>query len=147
MYGVRTRAAIVGLAILFTIGAPRAADKRPVAETDLFRFTWIADPQIAPDGSQVAFVRVVVNEKENRYETSIFLVPAAGGGEPRRITAGTRDTAPRGSPDGRRIAFGRNVEADGKPQASQLFVMQIDGREAGPLTDGPSGPPSPAGPP
>src|SRR5437899_3712386 len=144
MYGVRTRAAIVGLAILFTIGAPRAADKRPVAETDLFRFTWIADPQIAPDGSQVAFVRVVVNEKENRYETSIFLVPAAGGGEPRRITAGTRDTAPRWSPDGRRMAFVRNVEKDGKPQASQIFVMQMDGGEARPLTDVPRGATSPS---
>jgi dipeptidyl aminopeptidase/acylaminoacyl peptidase len=144
MYAVRSRAALASLVILFTIGAPRAADKRPIAETDLFRFTWIADPQIAPDGSQVAFVRVVVNEKENRYETSIFLVPTAGGSEPRRITAATRDTAPRWSPDGRRMAFVRNVEKDGKPQAGQIFVMEMDGGEARPLTDVPRGATSPS---
>ena len=45
---------------------PRAADKRPVTDTDLFKFTWVGDPQISPDGSTVVFVRVVVNEKEDR---------------------------------------------------------------------------------
>src|SRR5262249_54849596 len=105
----------------------------------LFKFTWIADPQIAPDGSQVAFVRVVVNEKENRYEASIFLVPTGGGAEPRRVTAGSRDTGPRWSPDGRRLAFVRNVEKDGKPQGSQIFVMQMDGGEARAVTDLPRG--------
>ncbi len=28
---------------------PQAASKRPTTETDLLKFTWIADPQIAPD--------------------------------------------------------------------------------------------------
>ena len=55
---------------------------------DLFKFTWIADPQISPDGATVAFVRVDVNEKDNRYETSIFAVPATGGEAPRRLTGG-----------------------------------------------------------
>src|SRR5438094_8217974 len=84
MQGVRPRAALVGLpsrrwrfgaaglVVALMIGAPRAADKRPITETDLFKFTWVADPQISPDGSTVAFVRVVVNEKDNRYESSIF---------------------------------------------------------------------------
>jgi hypothetical protein len=31
-----------------------------IADTDLFKFTWIADPQISPDGSTVAFVLTVV---------------------------------------------------------------------------------------
>jgi hypothetical protein len=47
-----------------------AQGRRFITEKDLFKFTWIADPQISPDGSTVVFVRVTVNEKENRYETS-----------------------------------------------------------------------------
>ena len=34
------------------------ADKRPITEKDLWDFVWIGDPQISPDGSRVAFVRV-----------------------------------------------------------------------------------------
>ena len=60
---------IVGLAILaLATGHPRAAARRSMTEMDLFKFTWVADPEISPDGGTVAFVRVVVNEKDNRYE-------------------------------------------------------------------------------
>jgi dipeptidyl aminopeptidase/acylaminoacyl peptidase len=68
----------------------RAAEKRFITETDLLKFTWIADPQIAPDGSSVAFVRVTVNEKENRYQTSLFTVATTGGESPRRLTSNVR---------------------------------------------------------
>jgi len=30
-------------------------------ETDLLRLTWLADPQISPDGRRIAFVRVTVD--------------------------------------------------------------------------------------
>ena len=63
-----------------TIGpAPQAATRRPVTETDLFSFVWISDPQMAPDGSRVAFVRVSVNRQKDQYETSIW-VAATGAG-------------------------------------------------------------------
>ena len=63
---------LIALAFLLLITVSRAAEKRFITESDLLKFTWIADPQIAPDGSSVAFVRVTVNEKENRYETSLL---------------------------------------------------------------------------
>jgi hypothetical protein len=46
---------IAGTATLF-------AQKRNITEKDLFDFVWTGDPQISPDGSRVAFVRVTVNE-------------------------------------------------------------------------------------
>jgi len=49
--------------------------KRFITEKDLLKFTWIADPQLSPDGSTVAFVRVTVNERDDRYDTAIFAVP------------------------------------------------------------------------
>ena len=45
---------------------PQAAEKRPISEKDLFSFVWVADPQISPDGSQVAFVRVTRRREEGR---------------------------------------------------------------------------------
>ena len=127
--------------------APRAADKpldaardkRAITETDLFEFTWIADPQISPDGATVAFVRVVVDAKKTGYDTAIFVVPAGGGEPPRPLTSGTRDTSPRWSPDGKQLAFVRAVEKDGQPQPPQIWLLRTDGGEARPLTDLPRG--------
>src|SRR5450755_5042766 len=96
-------------AVLLAIAFPGAQGKRFITEKDLFKFTWIADPQISPDGATVAFVRVTVNEKENRYETSLYAVPSTGSEPPRRLTSGIRDAGPRWSPDGSRIAFVRAV--------------------------------------
>ncbi len=123
------------LAALLTLlvvcaAVPGGQGKRFITEKDLFKFTWVADPQISPDGATIAFVRVTVNEKENRYETSVFAVPAAGGAAPRRLTSGIRDTTPRWSPDGKRIAFVRSTEKDGKAQPAQIYLLQ-HGRRRG----------------
>ena len=139
----RLRAALIVLALALMAGAPRAVTRRPITETDLFKFTWIADPQISPDGSTVAFVRVVVDAKRTGYETSIFAVPARGGEAPRRLTSGTRDSSPRWSPDGTQLAFVRSIEKDGQPQAGQIYLLRTDGGEARALTDLPRGAGSP----
>lgn len=118
--------------------------KRLITETDLLKFVWIGDPQMAPDGSRVAYTQVTVNEKTEQYETSIWLVPTNGSEPPRRITAGPRDTSPRWSPDGTRLAFERSVEKDGKPQPGQIFVLDLGGGEARPVTNLPKGAGAPA---
>jgi dipeptidyl aminopeptidase/acylaminoacyl peptidase len=118
---------------------PSAAERRPIAEKDIFKFVWVADPQIAPDGSQVAFVRVSIDEKKDAYDTAIWLAKTDGSEPPRAITSGTRDLSPRWSPDGRRLAFVRVSEKDGKPQPPQLHVMAMSGGEPRALTDLPRG--------
>lgn len=106
------------------------------------QFTWAADPRIAPDGSEVAFVKVSVDAEKDDYLTSIWVVavPARGANaEPRRLTNGPRDTAPRWSPDGARLIFARTTEKDGKPQPPQLYLLSFAGGEPRPLTDLPKG--------
>jgi len=110
-----------------------AAELRPITEKDIFQFTWIGDPQISPDGSQVAFVKVTVNDKKDGYDTAIWAVSTQGG-EPHMLTAGPRDTSPQWSPDGKRLAFVRTLEKDGKPQSPQIFILPLTGGEAWPLT-------------
>src|SRR5579864_1857772 len=92
-----------------------AADRRPITETDIFSFQWIANPQISPDGSRVAYVHVKVNSKHDGYDTALWIIPSSGG-EARQLTAGPHDTSPEWSPDGKSLAFIRAAEKDGKPQ-------------------------------
>ena len=91
-----------------------------------------------PSGAEIAYVQVSVNAKHDTYLTSIWIVPASGGA-PRQLTGGTRDTAPRWSPDGKRLAFLRAGEKDGKPDAAQIFVLDMAGGEARALTELPKG--------
>jgi dipeptidyl aminopeptidase/acylaminoacyl peptidase len=118
---------------------PVPAARRAITEMDLFRFVWIGDPRISPDGSDVVFVRVAVNRKLDGYETALWMVPADGSAAPRPFSSGPRDSAPRWSPDGRRLAFLRAVEKDGKPQPAQIHVMERAGGEARAVTDLPKG--------
>src|SRR2546426_8765426 len=131
------------LLLCAVVSSPLAAGKRPITEQDLFRFVWIADPQISPDGSRVAFVRVHVNEKKEGYETEIWMVSTRGE-PPLRWTSGPRDSSPRWSPDGSRLVFARSVDKDGQPQPAQLFVLPMGGGEAWSLTSLPKGAGAPA---
>jgi dipeptidyl aminopeptidase/acylaminoacyl peptidase len=111
-----------------------AADKRPITEKDMWAFTWIGDPQLSPDGSRVAFAKVVVDKKHVGYETSLWTVSTKRG-DTQRLTSGTRDSQPRWSPDGTRLAFARSIEKDGKPQPPQIFVLSMSGGEPAQITE------------
>jgi dipeptidyl aminopeptidase/acylaminoacyl peptidase len=134
----RGRLCLVLTMILVASTPMSASAQRPIAETDLFKFVWVADPQISPDGSRVAFVRVNVNQKADRYDSALWIV-ATNGGSARQLTAGPRDSSPRWSPDGKLLAFVRSPEREGKPQAPQLFLLSLDGGEAQQITDLPNG--------
>ncbi|MGD9906349.1 MAG: prolyl oligopeptidase family serine peptidase [Vicinamibacterales bacterium] len=126
------------VALLSSATAPLQAQRRGITEQDLLQFVWVADPQISPDGSRIVFVRVVVDETQDQYDTSLWLARSDGAEPPRQLTTGTRDSAPRWSPDGRRIAFVRPVEKDGRP-APQIHVLAMDGGEARAVTAMPRG--------
>ena len=112
-----------------------AAHARFITEKDLFAFRWVADPQISPDGSQVVFVQVSVDEKTDGYQTSIWNVATSAGSTPRQITNGPRDSSPRWSRDGKQLAFLRSSgEKDGKPLPAQIYAMSFQGGEPRAIT-------------
>jgi len=139
MTSIRLRHAAACALFAFMAAAPALAEKRGITEKDLFKFVWVADPQISPDGSQVVFVRVTADEKKDQYETGIWVAKTDGSEPPRKLTGGSRDNSPRWSADGRKLAFVRSVEKDGRPQPAQLFVLAMDGGEARAVTEIPRG--------
>lgn len=129
------------LSLIFTIDATLLAQtKRNITETDLYQFHWIGDTQMSPDGSRVVFVRVDVTPDHKSYATSLWLLDLNAASEgPRRLTAGTHDSQPRWSPDGKTIAFARAIEKDGKTGKPQIYLLSLGGGEAESLTDLPEG--------
>ncbi len=104
---------------------------RPMELEDMFRLKRISEPQLSPDGQQVAYVVTEMLKEENRAQSNIWVIPARGGQtEARRLTtAPKQDRHPRWSPDGKWIAFESNRDGD-----FQIWIMPTDGGEAHKLT-------------
>ncbi|HEX5832360.1 MAG TPA: S9 family peptidase [Pyrinomonadaceae bacterium] len=134
---MRLRVSVL-LVIVVSLAAPALAQKRSITEKDLFNFVWIGDPQVSPDGSRIAFVRVTVNDKKDGYNTAIWTVTTASG-ETRQMTNGPRDTTPRWSPDGNYLVFVRAPEVQGRTEPPQLFMLAMAGGEPFQFTTLPRG--------
>src|SRR3954447_5328582 len=120
--------------LILALAAGASAQKRNIAEKDLFDFAWVADPQISPDGSTVAFVKVTVNAQRTNYDTSIWAVSTSGNEEPHRLTSSPRDAQPRWSPDGKYLAFVRGLDA-----GPQVFMLAMSGGDSWQVTSLPRG--------
>jgi dipeptidyl aminopeptidase/acylaminoacyl peptidase len=132
--------ALFALLCLTSLFSARAAPAtRSITEKDLFDFVWLGDPQISPDGSRVAYVRVIVNEKKDGYDTAIWVVPTAPNEPPRQLTNGPHDSSPRWSPDGKWLVFTRASEKEGKKEPAQLCLLAMSGGDAFTFTDLPKG--------
>jgi dipeptidyl aminopeptidase/acylaminoacyl peptidase len=128
---------VVVICLIASLSAQAPPTRRSITDKDIFEFVWIANPQLSPDGTRVAFTRVTVDEKRTGYETSIWAVGTSGGDVPLRLTNGKHDAQPRWSPDSKRIAFVRGGDKgeDGKPKPSQIALLSLSGGEARVITD------------
>jgi len=135
---MRFRVSVLAVTLVLFVAFPSLAQKRNITEKDLFNFVWIGDPQVSPDGSQIAFVRVTVNDRKDGYNTSVWTVQTATG-QTRQLTSGIRDSTPRWSPDGKYLCFVRVPEKDGRPDQPQLFMLSMAGGEAFQFTSVPRG--------
>jgi dipeptidyl aminopeptidase/acylaminoacyl peptidase len=134
---MRLRVSFLLIIVVF-LAAPALAQKRNITEKDLFNFVWIGDPQVSPDGSRIAFVRVTVNDRKDGYNTAIWTV-ATDSGETRQLTNGPRDTSPRWSPDSKYLVFMRAPEIQGRTEPAQLFMLAMAGGEPFQFTTLPRG--------
>jgi len=124
------------LACLRAVGSAVSAepaamnDLPPFAPADVFQLEFASDPQISPDGAQVAYLRNSVDIMTDRVRSQLWLV-GVDGREHRPLTDWKVDaSSPRWSPDGKRLAYAAKGE-----KVTQIFVRWIDGGETARLTN------------
>ena len=118
------------------VAAPATGPSSAFSGSDLFNLAMASDPQISPDGRQVAYVRKSNDVMTDKARSSIWLVDVATG-QQRPIAAGSGDSfEPAWSPDGKRIAYGSTAEGG----APQLFVRWMDTGQAARITGLPDSP-------
>jgi len=104
--------------VLLSLSFAASAQNRTYTVEDLMKVKRVGDPQVSPDGRHVAFTVGEVNFDANRIVNQIYVVSSAAG-DIKQLTSGDRSSsAPRWSPDGKKIAF---------TTGGQVWVMDADG--------------------
>ena len=87
---------------------------------EMLKLRRVSDPQLSPDGRQVAYVVTDVSLERSTRINHIWLVPVAGG-EPVQVARSEKaEDTPRWSPDGKQLAF---VSTRGG--SSQIWVVPM----------------------
>ena len=103
--------------------ATAAAAKAPVTHEALWMMKRVGAPAVSPDGRWVVFSMTEPSYEVDKAVSDLWLVPAAGGAAPRRLTS--TKAAEAGvvwSPDSRAIAFTTKREGD---EVDQVYVLDI----------------------
>jgi dipeptidyl aminopeptidase/acylaminoacyl peptidase len=103
---------------------------------DLRKIVSLGDPQISPDGKDIAVIVSTPDWTTDKARKQIDLVAVANGA--RRTLVSHRDSlsSPRWSPDGTRLAF---LAKDTSSKQTQIFVLPMNGGGARRVTDNKQG--------
>jgi dipeptidyl aminopeptidase/acylaminoacyl peptidase len=108
-----------------------AADDNAFLNTDVFELEIAANPQIAPDGSRIAYARRAMDIMTDRAVSNIWIIDADGRNH-RPLLTGTESFGEQTwSPNGNRLAYVTNVEGRG----AQIHVMWMDSGRSAALTN------------
>lgn len=98
--------------------------KRGLQPSDLYNIKCVGSGDISPDGKFLAYVVQRLDEKQDKSFTDIYLCDLETL-ETRRLTSSGKDSSPRFSPDGKRLAF-----LSSRKEKSQIYILDLAGGEA-----------------
>ncbi|HEX3912046.1 MAG TPA: S9 family peptidase [Steroidobacteraceae bacterium] len=126
-------------ALVLALAAPGHAQLQKPAfkPLDVFDLQWAADPEVSPDGRNIAYVRMGFDIKTDRARGSVWLVGADGKNE-RPLSGEPSSASPRWSPDGSRIAYIARA-ADGSAQLFMYWSASGINAPISNFTESPSG--------
>src|SRR5262245_18485354 len=132
------RSSLLAELVCLGAGSAMAGEKPPLGEMDDFSLQFAADPQISPDGTQVAYVRRFADVMTDQFCSNLWLV-SFDGKDHRPLTSSCRhDSSPRWSPDGKRLLYLSDQEG-----SAQLYVRWMDTGQTAKLTNLEQAPQSP----
>jgi len=112
------------LALIMVGPLAMAEGVTPVSALDLYKLEQPLDPQLSPDGSQVAVLRQIRDIQKDKAVNELWLVATATGERRLLVGADRSPNTARWSPNGKSIAF---IGTEGTK--AQLFVVSVaDGR-------------------
>ncbi|MGI8653638.1 MAG: prolyl oligopeptidase family serine peptidase [Pyrinomonadaceae bacterium] len=80
--------------------------RRGIKPEDYYSFEFLSDPHLSPDGKLVAYVVTVIDQKQNRRVSNIWVTATDNSRAPRQFTFSAQSSSsPRWSPDGQALAF------------------------------------------
>jgi len=118
----------LAVSLLLFVPASRA-QKRAFTIEDLYRVKRIDGMHVSPDGREVVFMLVSQDLGRAKQTSHIWLMDADGADARQFTFADQSDTSPVFSPDGKWLAFVREVAGD-----DQIFVMPLAGGDARQVT-------------
>ena len=132
-------------AILIFLASPAIAQEaappdEPSAHfqpVDVFALEYASDPQIAPDGAHVVYVRQSMDIMNDQRTSALWIVDADGSNHRPLTEPGQSASSPRWSPSGDRIAYVARTD-----EGAEVFVQWMDTGQTAKLTqlaESPSG--------
>jgi dipeptidyl aminopeptidase/acylaminoacyl peptidase len=121
------------LLLVLAVSALSAETRRPFKLDDLARLREVRDPQIAPDGQWVAYVVAIIDTKEDKTSTHIWMVGYDGKNDRQITFSQDSEAAPRWSTDGKYLSF--TSSRPDKAKGNQVWLMDRSGGEAYQLTE------------
>lgn len=111
--------------LLLLVATIQSQTKKPITHESMTMMKRVASPEVSPDGRWVVFSLTEPSYVEKDVVTDLWIVPADGSGNPRRLTfsKGT-ESGYKWSPDSKFLAFSAKREED---EAAQIYILNVAG--------------------
>jgi len=98
--------------------------------TDIFGLEYVSDPQIAPDGKRIVYVRKSMDIMKDSQRSNLWIMDSDGGNHRPIASSAENFFSPRWSPDGSRLAYVSSEEG-----TVQIYLRWMDSGQVARLTD------------